>query len=269
MEQQETAERKRETDRETRAAAAREAEELNRRAREEQDYCRNILSRKIRLLMVELREGSGDCPVLRLGVYKRRRRLARPAVDVDLMALARNGLEMEPGTSIKTATTRLFAHVAAPIRDWLARSQVKQSPKGLEIDLKEWIRITSNAGDDLLVLCTNVRKASILQMRTEWDQEEVKDLLDAEGGEEAGMSSLDEYEACLQHFTQRAANAAEERHWAGWATTHEEWRDGGCQRGEQEPVCPRAPSPVRNVTETTELVVVRYEAMRHVTRTRA
>ena len=106
-------------------------------------------------------------------------------------------------------------------------------------------------------------------MRTEWDVEEVKDLLDAEGGEEAGMSSLDEYEACLQHFTQRAATAAEERHRDGWAATHEEWRDGGCQRGEQEPVCPRAPSPVRNVTETTELVVVRYEAMRHVTRTRA
>ena len=76
------------------------------------------------------------------------------------------------------------------------RSQVKQSPKGLEIDLKEWIRITSHAGEDLLVLCTNVRKASILQTRTQWGQEEVDELLDSEGGGEAGMGSLVDYKAC-------------------------------------------------------------------------
>ena len=82
------------------------------------------------------------------------------------------------------------------------------------------------------------------------------------------MGSLDEYKACLQHFTQRAANAAEARHRTEWAATHQAWRDGGRQRGEQEPVCPRAPSCVRNVKDTTELVVVQYEEMRHVTRTR-
>ena len=207
-------------------------------------------------------------PVLRMGIYRRRRFGSRQAVHVDLMALARNGLEMVPGTPIKTVTTLLFAHVPAAIRDWLTRSQVKQSPKGLEIDLREWIRLTGHAGDDLVVLCTNVRKTSIMQMTTQWDQREVDELLDAEGGEEAGMGSLDEYRACLQHFTQRAANAAEARHRKEWGATHQAWRDGGHQRGEQEPVCPRAPSCVWNVKDTTDLVVVRYEAMRHVTRIR-
>ena len=110
IEQQETAERKRETASEKRTAAAREAEEFDRRAREEQDYCRNVLSRKIRLLMVELREGRGDwadIPVLPLGVYHRRRFGSRQAVHVDLMALARNGLEEpRPLPDIATASGR-------------------------------------------------------------------------------------------------------------------------------------------------------------------
>ena len=134
------------------------------------------------------------------------------------------------------------------------------------IDPKEWIRLTSHAGEDLLVLCTSVRKASITQMTTQWDQREVDELLNAEGGEEAGMGSLVDYKACLQYFTKHAADASNTKHRAKWAATHQAWRDGGRALGEPEPVCPRPPSCVCDVKDTTELVVVRYEAMCHVDR---
>ena len=114
---------------------------------------------------------------------------------------------------------------------------------GLEIDLREWIRLTSHAGEDLLVLCTSVRKASITQMTTQWDQREVDELLDAEGGEEAGMGSLVDYKACLQYFTKHAADASNTKHRAKWAATHQAWRDGGARWANRSPSA-RAPRRV-------------------------
>ena len=95
-----------------------------------------------------------------------------------------------------------------------------------------------SAGEDLLVLCTNVRKACVRQMRTEWDPQEVDELLDSEGGVLAGMGSIHEYRHCLQYFARRAEEAATRQN--------------------------RAPSHVGPVTDETELVVLRYEAMRQV-----
>jgi hypothetical protein len=65
----------------------------------------------------------------RLGVYHRRRYLKNPGVHPDLMALARNGVEMVPGTQVKSITTRLHAHVPATIAEWFGRGQVVRSEK--------------------------------------------------------------------------------------------------------------------------------------------
>ena len=78
------------------------------------------------------------------------------------------------------------------------------------------------------------------------------------------MDSLDNYKAFLQYFPERAAKAVTRAHKAKWSATHESWRDVGGASAEKEPVCPGAPSCVWEVKDTTELVVVQYESMRHI-----
>lgn len=110
--------------------------DLLERAQESHSCEVEVLAHKVRLLCIELQrtsEGWTDAPVLLLGFYHRRWYLTRPGVHVDLMALALNGVEMKPGTQVKTATTRLHAHVPTTITEWFTRSEVSQSLKGLEV----------------------------------------------------------------------------------------------------------------------------------------
>jgi hypothetical protein len=80
------------------------------------------------------------------------------------------------------------------------------------------------------------RMASIDQM----DQEEIEELLDSEGGREAGMDSLRSYRACLQHFAERTAQSVTSAHAARWAATHEAWRIAGGTALAPEPTRTRA-----------------------------
>ena len=95
-------------------------------------------------------------------------------------------------------------------------------------------------------------------MREHWREDEIKELLASEGGVEAGMDSLENYRACLEHFAGIAARSRIAAHEAQWASTHAAWRNTGC--ASTSPVRPPDPQCVWRVSDTTELVILRYEA---------
>ena len=82
-------------------------------------------------------------------------------------------------------------------------------------------------------------------MTTQWGQEEVDEILDSEGGGEAGMGSLGDYKACLQYFTEHAAKAASTKHWAkrSWRPRIGRGATGGARLAKQSPSA-RAPRRV-------------------------
>lgn len=71
--------------------------------------------------------------------------------------------------------------------------------------MKEWVRITSNTGQDILVLCSNVHQTSIQRIREHCREDEIKELLSSKGGVEEGIDLLENYRTCLEYFAGIAA----------------------------------------------------------------
>lgn len=242
------------------------------------------LRSKIRKLCVmNLGPGNawGDLPSLTLGWY------ARPAggpggggrhrLDVCLMRLADNGIHEETVCAVKSATTRLRVNTPREIQDWFERAEAVQHAWGKEVAVRSFLRLTGPTdgglhGEDILALACSAQLVTMKGISEEWTEDEVSELLDAEGGEAAGMDNLHEYRACLSHFAAQAADRVVNDHRAACARAHAAWcvaRDAAIEIRQLAPPSPvpmADPRPVRSVEDGTRLVIIRYEAMMNIPR---